>query len=205
MAGEGMLYCLKTAGAQTVQQLAVASGLSGMGARKQLQQLQAGGLVACELRRESVGRPTQYWRLTAAGHACFPDRHSELSVQLLQLLGEQLGPAGVGALIAARTQESELRYRQALTALEPGARLLQLAQLRTADGYMAQVRQDGAAWLLQEHHCPICVAARLCQDFCAAELQQFRRLFAGVADVERSEHLLSGGQRCVYRIRALHN
>ncbi|MEQ6290860.1 helix-turn-helix transcriptional regulator [Vogesella sp. GCM10023246] len=205
MAIDGMLQRLKTAGAQTVQQLAAESGLSGMGVRKQLLQLQAEGLVACELRREGVGRPAQYWRLTAAGHAYFPDRHNELSVQLLQLLDEQLGAAGLEALIVARTQEAELRYRQALTALEPGARLQQLAELRTAEGYMAQVRQEGADWLLLEHHCPICAAASRCQGFCRAELQQFRRLFAGVAEVERSEHLLAGGQRCVYRIRALHN
>ncbi|MFC3531275.1 helix-turn-helix transcriptional regulator [Vogesella facilis] len=198
-----MLQWLKTAGAQTVQQLAAHSGLSGMGVRKQLQQLQVQGLVACESRREGVGRPAQYWLLTAAGHAVFPDRHGELSAQLLQLLGEQLGAAGLEALIAARAQQVELRYQQALTACEPGERLQQLATLRSEDGYMAQVQQQGADWLLLEHHCPICAAASACPAFCRTELQQFRRLFAGVAEVERSEHLLAGGQRCVYRISAL--
>ncbi|SCK25978.1 Predicted transcriptional regulator, ArsR family [Vogesella sp. LIG4] len=201
MANDDVLYRLKTLGAQTAQQLALLTGLTGMGVRKQLLQFQQAGLVCCDERREGVGRPAQYWQLTAAGHARFPDRHGELTAQLLQLMQTQLGSAAVETLIAAREKQAEQHYRQQLnSAGDLAERVKQLAALRAQEGYMAEARADGSGWLLQEHHCPICSAATACQGFCRSELSQFQSLFAGMATVERSEHLLSGGQRCVYRI-----
>ena len=79
------------------------------------------------------------------------------------------------------------------------ARLQRLAQMRSEEGYMAELTQDGDSWLLIENHCPICAAARACQGFCRSELQQFAALLPQ-AEVRREAHLLQGGQRCVYRI-----
>lgn len=203
MANDDVLYRLKTLGAQTAQQLAQLTGLTGMGVRKQLLQFQQAGLVCCDERREGVGRPAQYWQLSTAGHARFPDRHGELTAQLLQLMQAQLGSAAVETLITAREKQTEQHYRQQLTAGDLAELVQQLAALRAQEGYMAEVRPDGSGWLLQEHHCPICAAATVCQGFCRSELAQFQGLFAGLATVERSEHLLSGGQRCVYRITPL--
>ena len=55
--------------------------------------------------------------------------------------------------------------------------------------------------LLIEHHCPICEAAEACAGFCRAELGVFRAVLGDGVSVERTEHLLSGGARCAYRIR----
>ena len=78
-----------------------------------------------------------------------------------------------------------------------------LAALRTAEGYMADVVQEKpGAYLLTEHHCPICEAATSCQGFCNAELDVFRKVLGRGVRIERVKHLLSGGDRCVYRIEA---
>lgn len=204
MAADEVLYYLKTQGGQTAQQLARLTGLTGMGVRKQLLQFQQDGLVRSDNRREGVGRPAQYWQLTAAGHARFPDRHAGLASQLLQLLQQQSGAAALDALIAAREQLADGHYRQQLQVIgELGERIRQLAALRAQEGYMAEALPDGEGWRLVEHHCPICEAAKACQGFCRSELSQFRGLFADIATVERDEHLLAGGQRCSYRITPL--
>jgi predicted ArsR family transcriptional regulator len=68
---------------------------------------------------------------------------------------------------------------------------------------MAEVRADGrSAFLFIEHHCPICAAATACQGFCATELDLFRRVLGPDASVERTEHIVSGDRRCVYRVTA---
>jgi predicted ArsR family transcriptional regulator len=54
--------------------------------------------------------------------------------------------------------------------------------------------------LLIENHCPICAAARACQNFCRAELEVFRQALGEGAEVTREEHLLLGARRCAYRI-----
>ena len=67
---------------------------------------------------------------------------------------------------------------------------------------MAEVRDaDDGSFLLIEHHCPICDAAQSCQAFCSTELELFEDALGPGATVEREEHLLSGGARCVYRVR----
>jgi predicted ArsR family transcriptional regulator len=57
--------------------------------------------------------------------------------------------------------------------------------------------------LLVENHCPICAAARACQNFCRSELDVFRRVLGPDVQVERVEHQLAGARRCAYRIVSL--
>ena len=201
MAGiDKVLYLLKTRGEQTAQTLAELLQLTSMGARKHLETLQQRGLVCSEDRPAGKGRPARYWQLTDAGHARFPDRHGELTAQLLALLRETAGEAAVEALVAAREQQAMAAYRAGMAdAANLPARLQRLVQMRSDEGYMAELAQDGDSWLLLENHCPICAAARACQGFCRSELQQFAALLPQ-AEVHREAHLLQGEQRCVYRI-----
>ena len=79
---------------------------------------------------------------------------------------------------------------------------MQLAEQRTAEGYMAEVVRDASGDLtLIEHHCPICDAAKRCVGICAAELAVFRRSLGDEVEVERTRHLLTDSDRCAYRIR----
>jgi predicted ArsR family transcriptional regulator len=79
---------------------------------------------------------------------------------------------------------------------------VQLARVRTEEGYMADVRPDGrGGFLLIENHCPICAAATACQGFCTTELDLFRAVLGPDASVERMEHIVSGDRRCVYSVR----
>ena len=147
-----------------------------------------------------VGRPTQVWHLTAAGHARFPDTHSELTVQLLQTVRETFGEDAIERLIDVRERQTQALYEremQGVVGLK--ARVERLAQLRSREGYMAQCsEQPDGALILVENHCPICAAATACQGFCRAELQVFEQVLQ--AKVERVEHIQLGARRCAYRI-----
>jgi predicted ArsR family transcriptional regulator len=202
---EQVLYLLKTRGAQTAQDLADLLELTSMGARKQLESWQEKGMVDSYDEAEKVGRPTRYWQLTAAGHARFPDRHGDLTVQIIQQVRSLFGEPGLERLIDAREQESEAQYRTTLAhAKDLPARLHALSAARNAEGYMAEVetRADGS-FLLIENHCPICAATQVCQNFCRSELAIFQRVLGPDCSVERSEHLHAGARRCAYLIRAL--
>jgi predicted ArsR family transcriptional regulator len=197
-----LLYELKTRGPQSAATLAAACAITPMGAHKQLQALAAEGLVQAEDRIEGAGRPKRIWSLSAAGHGRFPDRHGELAVQLIRHAADVLGADAVDRLIAARERQAQAHYLEHLAGARTlGARVRRLAQLRAAEGYMARAERHGRDWLLIEDHCPICAAATSCQGFCRSELALFRRCLGDDARVERSEHLLAGARRCVYRIR----
>ena len=200
------LFLIKTRGPQTAQQLAALLGLTSMGARRQLEAWQEKGMLTYEdvaAVNDGPGRPSRRWLLTEAGHARFPDRHADLTVQLIDQVRQLFGDAGLDKLIASREQASEQQYRQHLA----GARALPdrvaaLVQARSVEGYMAEVQKaDDGALLLIENHCPICAAARQCQQFCRSELDLLQRVLGSDCSVGRVEHMLNGARRCVYLIK----
>jgi predicted ArsR family transcriptional regulator len=196
-----LLILLKTRGPQTTADLGRAAGVSGEAARQQLARLAADGLVVPTVEPRGVGRPAHVWALTEAGNARFPDAHGELTVQLIRSIRTQLGEDVLDRIIDARAVESRAAYAAALEgASDLGDRVARLAEARSREGYMAESGTDGGGYVLVENHCPICVAATSCQGFCRAELDTFREVLGPDASVERTEHIVAGDRRCVYRI-----
>jgi predicted ArsR family transcriptional regulator len=201
---EQALFLLKTRGRQTAQSLAEQLQLTSMGVRRQLEAAQERGLVTFEDEPGKVGRPVRHWMLTEAGHARFPDRHAGLTVQIIAQVRTLFGEEALDRLVAAREQDSEALYRSHVDQTAPLAeRVAVLARLRDAEGYMAEVQVEADdSVLLLENHCPICAAARTCQQFCRSELDVFQRVLGADCTVERTEHQLAGARRCAYLVRA---
>ena len=199
---EQTLFLLKMRGPQTAQQLAALLAITSMGARRQLEAAQDKGLVAFEDVADKVGRPSRRWQLTPAGHARFPDRHADLTLELITQVKALFGDEGLEKLIGARERSSEAAYARLVDVrLDLAQRVERLALVRDGEGYMASAEaQDDGSILLVENHCPICAAATACQNFCRSELAIFQRVLGDDCTVERSEYLLEGGRRCVYRI-----
>ncbi|MEL4284465.1 metalloregulator ArsR/SmtB family transcription factor [Shewanella xiamenensis] len=199
-----IIQLLKLHGPLTAKTLAEELALTTMGVRQHLQALEGAGDVDIEDRVEGRGRPTRYWGLTEQSRTHFADRHSELSLQLIDSVKMIFGDQGLDKLIEHREQTAMQQYRSAMQGMtDITSRLTKLVELRTLEGYMAtQEQADGAFWLL-ENHCPICSAATKCQNFCRSELQQFQQLFADIATVSREEHIIDGARRCAYRIAPL--
>lgn len=197
-----ILFLLKTRGPGTAQQLADQLQLTSMAVRRHLEQAQEKGLLQTEDRADKVGRPARYWLLSEAGHARFPDRHGELTVQLIAQVRTLFGESGLDKLITAREQASEASYATRMAGSKTlSQKLAKLVEARDAEGYMAEMeKQADGSFLLVENHCPICAAATECQGFCKSELDVFRRTLGPGSTVERVEHALAGARRCVYRI-----
>ncbi|WP_269583101.1 helix-turn-helix transcriptional regulator [Roseibium sp. Sym1] len=196
-----LLNALKSSGPQTAADLAAGLDVTTVAVRQHLDGLNRENLVDFEDLKGAVGRPKRVWALTAAGHQQFPDNHSNLILGLLNGMSEIFGDEGLDKLIAHREAQSRKSYQKALSAVQdlPG-KLDVLADLRNQEGYMADVVDEGDAYLLIENHCSICAAATACQGFCRSELNLFKEVLGPEVSVERTEHQLSGGRRCVYRI-----
>lgn len=199
---EQVLLLLKTRGPQTAQALSNLLGLTSMGVRRQLEAAVDDGLVRFQDSAGKVGRPVRRWMLTDSGNARFPDRHAELTLDLVQGVRTLFGETGLEQLIALREEAGERAYRARLAGkLTLDERVAALAEARSLEGYMAatEPRIDGSV-LLHENHCPICTAAHACQQFCRSELDVFRRVLGPAAFVVRIEHQLEGARRCTYLV-----
>ena len=193
---------LKTEGPLGSAQLAERLGLTAMAVRLQLYALQSEGLVTAEDRPVPVGRPAKSWRLTREADRHFPEAYAELSVALIDAMQETFGADGLDRVLASRSARQREDYAKRIRPADPLAKKLEeLARVRTEEGYMAEVRpEDGGGFLLVESHCPICAAANACQGFCSTELELFRSVLGPGVEVERVEHIVSGDQRCAYRV-----
>lgn len=197
-----ILQLLKVGGPQSAAALAAQLQVSPMAVRQHLQHLQAEGWVSYQQQRQPVGRPLKLWQLTEPATQLFPDRYGELLLNLLQSIEQVFGHQGLEQLLAHRTLHQTQTYTaQLATARHWQAQVAGLAELRTQEGYMAQVIQESAkSVLLVENHCPIRAAAQQCQQFCSSELEVFTALLGPGVKVERVAHLLQGDRCCTYRI-----
>ena len=196
---------LKTRGPQSVKILSKQLAMTTMGVRQHLADLETRGLVLqTQEERQTRGRPVHLWKLSKSGHNRFPDSHAQTALELIDVIRSSLGEESLNQLIDSRSAKVQASYRAQLDASAPELQqqIERLAQLRSEEGYMAEVRLLPDGWMLIENHCPICSAATSCQQFCKSELEIFQRLFENEATVERTDHLLEGARRCAYKITA---
>jgi predicted ArsR family transcriptional regulator len=198
-----VLSLVKREGPAAADALAVHLGLTTMAVRQHLQGLAEAGLVeqAEAERKPARGRPARLWRTTAAGDRRFADAHAGLTVELIRQMRRAFGEAGLDRLLGLRTAEQVSLYGAEIDPRAPlRIRLQALAAIREREGYMAELREDEAGFLLLEHHCPVCAAARICTGLCREELALFGAVLGDDVTVERTAHLLAGAGRCAYRI-----
>ncbi len=195
---------LKRFGLSTATGLAEAFGMTDVAVRQHLGDLEQQGLVSQERQApQGRGRPAVLWSLTEAAQGLFPDRHGELTVGLIEAMREALGDEGLQRVIDVRAREQIAAYREVIPSADASLknRVEALARRRTAEGYMAEViSEEQGSFSLIEHNCPICDAAKTCVGLCAAELQVFQEALGSDVSIERTEHLLTDGRRCVYNI-----
>lgn len=202
---ESILRRLKMRGPQSVKVLAKQLAITTMGVRQHLTELGRKGLVEARPEtRQPRGRPVHYWQLTPLGHQHFPDAHGQTTTSLITALRDRHGEQALQDLIDQSEAQQLPAYQQQLDAAGPelGQKLIALAKMRTAAGFMAEIRLIPDGWLLIENHCPIFQAANTCNHYCQAELELLRAVLAESASVERTDHLLAGGRRCAYKVSA---
>jgi predicted ArsR family transcriptional regulator len=198
-----ILKLLKLEGSMDALALASRLNVTAMAVRQHLYALQEEELVTYQEESRSMGRPAKLWQLTPAADSLFPERYAELTLSLLNSVKEAFGEEGLDRLLEIRTRQQILEYREKIPSAGPvEQRLEALAAKRTEEGYMAEIQCDeDGSFLLIENHCPICAAAVTCTGLCRQELEVFQSVLGSNAVIERTEHIVTGERRCVYRVR----
>lgn len=197
-----VLELMKGLEPQTAEDLARRLGMSAVGMRLHLNDLARKGFVRFAERRGAVGRPLRVWSLTDAANVGFPDAHATLAVDLIGAVKDIYGKKALNRLIKQREKDMLARYRTRTASEKTLAKKVGgLAELRSEEGYMAEARKTARGVMLVENHCPICAAAKECQQFCRSELRVFREALGDTVTVERVDHILAGARRCAYLVR----
>jgi predicted ArsR family transcriptional regulator len=201
-----LIDSLKQDGPQDAASLARRLGISAMAVRQHLYDLEAEGLVTHEAEARPVGskvigRPAKLWRLTPAADRFFPDGHAEFTVGLINSMKQAFGAEGLDKLLRVRAREQIAAYKARIDR-QPSLpkKLKTLAEIRTEEGYMAEVTKANGGYLLVENHCPVCSVAAACTGLCTMELEVFRKTLGSEHEVRRIDHILAGARRCAYLV-----
>lgn len=197
-----IVQILKQAGSLDAESLASRLEITSMAVRQHLYALQDAQLVTYQEEPRPMGRPAKLWQLTPAADRLFPDGYAELTLSLLNSVKAAFGEAGLDRLLEVRTQQQLENYSQQMKGKRSlKHRLNRLAEIRTHEGYMAEVQaQADGSFLFVENHCPICAAATACTGLCAKELETFQSLLGAEVNIQRVEHIIAGERRCAYQI-----
>jgi len=200
-----LLVNLRKHGEARAEQLAKELGVTVGAVRQHLQGLAAADLVEHREERPGPGRPRHVYRLAPAAEALFPRAYGELTVELLDYIGDE-DPELVARAFERRRQARVERTRERLDGLSFDDRVAEVARVLDEDGYLADVEPlpvDEAGrtgWRIREHNCAILAVAQRYGHACSAEIAFLREVLPD-ADVTRVSHILTGAHACVYEVR----
>src|SRR5438445_4812574 len=128
---------LKTEGAVDAAQVAARLGLTAMAVRQHLYQLQRERWVTAEERPVPLGRPAKYWQLTREADRLFPDAYAEVSVALIEAVGDAFVEAGLKQVLESRLAKQRANYSKRIPpSLSLKEKVQGLARIRSEEGYM---------------------------------------------------------------------
>ena len=110
-----LLDHLKLSGGLGADQLAGLLGISSMGVRQHLYQMEKEGLVAYQDEPRPLGRPAKRWHLTDEAAAFFPDGHQDLALDLISNMKAVFGNKGLQKLLEIRKEQQLSQYRHAMS------------------------------------------------------------------------------------------
>jgi DeoR family suf operon transcriptional repressor len=199
-----VLTQLKRAQPLTARELAVRLGVSLNAARHHLKELEAEGLVSYNREHRGVGAPVFTYRLSPAGEELFPRRYGDALTALLRAVVEREGRGAAVGLLESYFAALAARMRAQLAGVPRSERLAVVARLLSEEGYMAEAgpgerSPEEHVAVLTEHNCAIPAVAERFPEICAAEARVLAEVLG--AEVERTEHMLSGCPACAYRVR----
>jgi predicted ArsR family transcriptional regulator len=167
-------------GPSTAAALAERLQLTPAAVRRHLDQLiDEGTLEAREPRRTATrgrGRPAKVFVLTDAGRDRLDQAYDDLAVQAIRFLAETGGEEAVRQFADRRAAKIEQRFESVVEANPDLSRPEALAQVFTAEGYAAAIRDIPVGEQLCQQHCPVSHVAHEFPELCEAETAAISRM-----------------------------
>ncbi len=215
---QDILQHLLKQGQATAHELATKLDVSPQAIRRHLKDLEVEELIAYQTAQVGMGRPQHVYQLSTKGRDRlrralgdqFPDSQAQFTVSLLDTIAEMVGQEQMSSILRKQWERKAVEYRHQLGNGSLQERVANLAELRKAEGYMAEWYQvdvsdsdieAGCRFIMTEHNCAISNVAESFPIVCGHELEMFAALLPDCT-VERTHWIINGEHRCGYLVQA---
>jgi len=192
---------LQRLGHATVRELGQLLGLTSTGIRQHLTVLERDGLVVAREERGRVGRPTLVYSLTAKAEELFPKLYDELALALLHEVQALEGKEGLHRVLRGAAARLVRPYLERVEGRPLEERVQETVHIMEEQGCLAEWRQEGGLFYIDEFTCPFSKVARQEPAVCALHVEAVKLLVG--ADTRLTQSLLRGQRACTYRVRPL--
>jgi predicted ArsR family transcriptional regulator len=198
---EAVLLHIKRAGELAVSDLCKELGITSMAIRRHLAGLQQEGLIESRIERQSRGRPTYKYKLTAKAESLFPSGGQNLAVDLLELVYEQAGHKGVMDLLNKRNDRLAQRYSARVANKSIEERVAEVAKIFNENGYMTEWEKlpDGN-FIIFQRHCAVHDLATQYRQLCVLEPRLMESLLG--LKVHRQQYIFKNDPVCGYLVQS---
>lgn len=196
---ELILRHVRTNSQATIAELAEALGISAVSVRHHIAALQAEGLLRSVEVRRGVGRPHLTYSLTDLAQERFPAKYLQFSERLLDELKASLPPAAIEAIFTRMAEGMVAEYSRRMQGRPLAEKMELLVEMLGAEGFMAKWNRAGETILLTEYNCPYVRIGQRHPEICTIDQAVIRQVLD--ADVEKTNCVLDGAERCVFVIR----
>lgn len=192
-----LLVALRKEQPLTARELGVRFGLTTNALRRHLKELEDSGLVRYDREVRGVGGPVYAYALTERGEALFPREYAGALADALDVVRAEQGAEGVVRLFRKRWEAIAEEARPRLSSLSLADRATALAEMLTANGYMAESESSAPGEArIREHNCAVRDIALRFPEVCSAEAAFIEEVLG--AAVERQQHMMHGCASCEY-------
>lgn len=182
----------------TIAEMAEHFGISPISIRHHLAALQAEGLIQSVEVRRGVGRPHLAYSLTASAQERFPTKYVQFSERLLDELKASLPSPAIEAMFTRMAEGIAAEVARQVEGKPIDERMQVLVNVLGAEGFMAKWNRVGESIHLTEYNCPYIHIGQRHPEICTIDQTLMRQVLA--ADVEKTNCVLNGAERCVFVI-----
>ena len=186
-------------GRLTVEELAVAIGVSKVCIRRHLDLLGRDELIAFDVEKQERGRPSHIYYLTAKSESLFPTGYAAFAQGMLKQIGRQFGEQAIQATITGYAEEAVTTFRCELEHKSGEERIQGFVALLNRRGYEANVTAlENGGYVLEQRNCPVLALALEHKQICDEELRAYRNILD--VEVIRECRIAAGFSSCIYKV-----